>query len=347
MLSIFRAIAIAFTFFAGMVASLATPHIHVSGGGLTNSQIADLRATGESKCISPPANFNPLIASQSDIILYGLPRRPNTSTESALWLKSVKGAKRRECNPGTRELRGKRTRQPVYNSYSAICSVNCYANWSGTLELATLSYRAVRSFYNANCPSPDYDPIPGYSQWVGLGGFYEKSLWQGGWDGIARRFWYEQVGGSHDTGGEITFSLSGTDNTCNHQLYTYVDYNFELPGGTYAYYYDETTGMTRLPEDTQPERYQAMYQVRTVLSTSMNDRLVAFPTAHSNYTNLANMVRPTGLMPIFGTPAETSTTLSKDLITATSTWRTAFIPRSCLRIMGSPINGHLVTHSRA
>lgn len=169
--------------------------------------------------------------------MYGFPQRPSDSRYVADWVNSISWAKHRDCNGATQTLKGivhKKNKSPVINDANI--------NWDGyevDYTPSTFWMNAARGWYNLNCVSGNGI---GYSAWVGIGGSLGTYLWQAGWDGVYRKFWYEQVGGSKDTHGEVTLSLSPGPR-CGDQAYTYVDYFKSNPNGTYTYLGDTTLGV--------------------------------------------------------------------------------------------------------
>lgn len=87
-------------------------------------QQTDANATNSSPCVSPPAGFNPLTATVTQLLSYGLPRRPSSSSSFFdQWVMVVTHAKKRGCD----EHVVPSTQTPHKGSLNAS---NGY-NWSG------------------------------------------------------------------------------------------------------------------------------------------------------------------------------------------------------------------------
>lgn len=220
-------------------------HVNGSpGGGVAFHALAARQSTN---CPSPLTSFNPATASESEIAMYGLPRRPTDPAALRTYL-DVWGRKLyRICITSSQRL-NVRTVPPSISPINRSSPINGASQgysgkWAGILQYTT-TFKWAQSQFTINCPPSSRigNDVLGYSQWVGLGGAYQgDSLWQAGWDGIRDTFWYEQVGGSYDTGGEVPFGPSGSSH-CGHTAQIYVDQDWSYPNGTYTSVVDTTTG---------------------------------------------------------------------------------------------------------
>jgi hypothetical protein len=194
-------------------------------------------ATSSQGCATPPANFDPLSASDSIIALYGLPKRPAPSAgqaELASWTYAMQHAKHHVCSTPT-------ARPDIhFNALSA--------NWAGYTAVAPPPYasgtqfRGAQGYYTPHCASGSYNTKVG--TWVGMGGIKGQNLLQGG---IAEDN-AEQYGGSGNWWVEfypsapLFYNLTSMPYSCGDQGYTYVDYNYSYSGKSYVFIEDVTNG---------------------------------------------------------------------------------------------------------
>jgi hypothetical protein len=154
---------------------------------------------------APPKGFNPLTASNAQLLTYGLPERPDQAADArgyAVWERSMLALKIHATDvqatpyssmnailtgPPTTNVDG--TTSQRSNNWSGIANTNKLTKWN-----ASTSFNKVVSFWNTPVPNHPFGSVPCSEgpwfevTWNGIGGFYSyDSLVQGGtasyWDG--------------------------------------------------------------------------------------------------------------------------------------------------------------------
>jgi hypothetical protein len=179
--------------------------------------VTQARIAGSKACASPPASFNPLTASAAEIAYYGLPKKPTDQSSISAWAKSLDHAKTRVCDPVKHSSSYLSTPPPQVANPSLTFqkNVNNYTGYAA----ASGDYKAAQEYYNLHCThSPGLE-----TEWIGLDGITgDGYLWQAGWDTHEDSFFYEEVGGTYDTYGEVLIGFSPQPN-CGDLSYTYAD----------------------------------------------------------------------------------------------------------------------------
>lgn len=204
-----------------------------------SSQHTRVTSTPAALCVSPSASFNPLLASDAQLLTYGLPTRPNASSAYfTQWVMAVTHAKKRGCEnhmiPSAHMLPPKHggTGQLNFQGY----------NWSGW-QVNDTSYHVASGQWTIPCintvKSPSNSDV---GDWVGLGGQNGANLLQAGtyWDHTYRTWkaFYEEVGSGAHTAGVDEFASE----TCGHSMYADVDYGLTFSGQSYYLVEDLTSG---------------------------------------------------------------------------------------------------------
>lgn len=152
-----------------------------------------------------PRGFNPFTASNTELLTYGLPDRPDQATDAngyALWERAMLALKTHaadvQARPysstnatliGTPSANVDGTTSAKSSNWSGIANTNNLTRWS-----TSSSFTKVVSFWNTPVPNHPFGNVPCSEgpwfevTWNGIGGFYSyDSLVQGGtasyWDG--------------------------------------------------------------------------------------------------------------------------------------------------------------------
>lgn len=196
-------------------------------------------------CPSPPANFDPLIASNAEISYYGFPRRPQeNSSEIADWLNLVKGAKHRSCtfynsHRYSQPLNTKQLSQFSRNSYGTEYTTS--PNWSGYFVGSGTGsgFKQLEGNWNIPCYNGSQSPSNSRAvSWIGLGGWYGNNLWQAGTTedpSEGYHFWVEAFPQTYMIINDKTLS-------CGNHVQAEVDYNVTVPGKSSVYLKDTSNG---------------------------------------------------------------------------------------------------------
>lgn len=149
----------------------------------TVAHAASSVSIGTSSCLAPPANFNPLMATKSQVALYGLPPKPAKQQDLQRWAKRVNSAKHRSC--GAPIPRANHYSQPVpvratgaagASGVTPNFSNSSWTTWSGYATGWGYGSGFDEAYGEWNLPCV-YTPDPyGYHSitWVGLGGWYNQ-----------------------------------------------------------------------------------------------------------------------------------------------------------------------------
>lgn len=216
-----------------LLSSLLGPQLaHAKTVADTASNVADTA----SNCASPPANFDPLNTSDSEMLSYGLPRRPQgTPAEVSSWANEMRHAKYRSCGPSV-SLQGIYSTPAVKSSSSGRKAYGSL-NWDG-YEVTSNTYNEVEGYWIV----PSYSVISGihaaHITWVGLGGDPGTPLWQGGTtedQTLGYHFWWEM----YPTVSIQDFS-SPTPRPGD-SIYAEADYNVNVSNCSYFVVVDNTT----------------------------------------------------------------------------------------------------------
>ncbi len=184
-------------------------------------------------CPSPPANFNPLLASDAEIRYYGFPRRPQgNASELSDWLNLVNGAKYRSCSfinshRYSQPLNLKSLSRPLYSS-----GYTYSVNWSGYFAGSGSGngFKQVEGNWNVPCYDGSHSPSKSRAvTWIGLGGWYGNNLWQGGTTedpSTGYHFWFEPFPQTY-------MMIQSQSLSCGDHIQAEVDYNVTVPGKSY------------------------------------------------------------------------------------------------------------------
>jgi hypothetical protein len=251
-----------------------------------------------STCIAPPANFDPLQATNQTLFSFGLPARPQNTSDISEWLEAVSSAKHRVCTSiNTSQLSHPVTHQSNRGIVNNASGTLTSSNWSGYYASGT-SFDAVTGEWFVPCATP-VNPGSHAISWVGLGGWFgNQNLWQGGtindptW-GIS--LWWE-AWPNNNIQVVSTVTLS-----CNDHIYAFADYNRTAPGANYIYLQDVTTGAF----------FSTTYTNGFVPNLSSADWIDERPTCNGGYSQLANF----NIVNWFYSQAEINFTGMRDLAT--------------------------------
>lgn len=206
----------------------------------SHEQRTGVSMTSASPCVSPPAGFNPLTATDTELLYYGLPVRPSTSSSTFdQWTMAVTYAKRRGCD----EHAGNATHvshheHPTTGQLGLVIG----GNWSGW-EAIKQTYYAASGQWKVPCINTGNSPSNSDNgDWVGLGGEGNGNLLQAGtyWDYSSRSWWsfYEEVGsGAYTTKPDEFANVS-----CGDSMFTEIDYGQSYVSQSYYFVEDVTHG---------------------------------------------------------------------------------------------------------
>jgi hypothetical protein len=181
-------------------------------------------------------NFDPLKASDSDLLSYGLSRRPQGTTADVLrWAHEMRLAKYRYCGASTSVPGVHTTPLPKVHRNGKVFAGG---NWSG-YEVVTNTYNVVEGQWVV----PAYESIccidVAHVTWVGLGGDGGSPLWQGGTtedQTNGYHFWWEMY---------PNVSLQRFNYPvlhANDSVYAEADWNVNIANCSYLVVVDNTTG---------------------------------------------------------------------------------------------------------
>jgi hypothetical protein len=159
-----------------------------------------LNLAGATAPATPPATFNPLSASDAELLQFGFPHRPDAAVDPAgyqLWAKAMSALKKRiipELRVKTIQHRPNMPAQAEQPAFAAANTVAQSSNWSGYVDTNTLtkfnaksSFSTITAEYvvpnvsNASCDNGwDYA-----SEWVGIDGWSNGDVLQAGSDSDA------------------------------------------------------------------------------------------------------------------------------------------------------------------
>jgi hypothetical protein len=210
--------------------------------GLANTYQQTPAATANaSPCVSPPAGFDPLSASDAQLLYYGLPRRPTTTGPNFdQWVMVVTHAKKRGCEAhvDTAIPAHPHVKNPLGWAWQ-----NGY-NWSGW-EVASNIFYTASGQWTVPCIDTSKSPTGSdISNWVGLGGDNGGNLWQAGtyWPND-KRTWYAFYEYVTPTGGIKPQLLSNAGTiACGHHMFAEIDYGQTYSGQSYLLVEDLTNG---------------------------------------------------------------------------------------------------------
>jgi hypothetical protein len=183
----------------------------------------------------PPAGFDPMTASVSDLAKYGLPSRSTDPTHLAQW-KEAYGTVKHWISPIFTKIPNQKldTLSPGSTAWSGLT----YDNPSQP-QTRVVGWWTQPSAYAPSSDQPAYS-----ASWVGLGGVNGDPLIQGGTESNVRSggggqyyaIW-EIVGTNKDTGNPI--NVGGLNNVPGDQIYCDISY---ANGTANFYYHDLTNG---------------------------------------------------------------------------------------------------------
>lgn len=224
----------------GVAAATATVSVGLFTASPVSAQqeLPGMNALGAGPCISPPVDFNPLTASDAQLLSYGLPRRPDASSRGfAQWVTVVTHAKTRGCE----EHAGSVSALPHTGREKAKLSDVQGYNWSG-VENINETYNVAEGNWTVPCINYGQSPTNSdVGDWVGLGGEGSNLLQAGTYWDYVNRVWYSfymEVGtGSHTPKIDEFHTLA-----CGHNMYAQVDYNQTFSGDSYYLVEDLSDG---------------------------------------------------------------------------------------------------------
>lgn len=203
-----------------------------------NSSVSAINAPHGDPCISPPAGFNPLAASDTQLLSYGLPVRPSASSSLFdQWAMAVTHAKKRGCYQRATSA------AQILPHKGSLNGTNGY-DWSGWVA-KNQTYYAVSGQWTVPCINTSKSPSNSdVGDWVGVGGV-NGSLLQTGtyWDRNLRtwKLFYEEVGsGSHTPNGPSEDSNATV--SCGQTVFAEADYGQTYVSQSYYFVEDATTG---------------------------------------------------------------------------------------------------------
>lgn len=194
----------------------------------------------------PPANFNPLKATDSELKYYGYPARPTDSSQLNDWEQLVSGKwvmpKFTKTKDKPHTISNKKADSNLENSINATSKYT--DNWSGYVYQST-AY-GVRGCWEVPSISSDYKQGT-VSDWVGLGGTTSTTpLVQMGTQEreingtVTNTVWTEIVGGGYYT--DLPQNVSGITINPGDQVYAYVYLSdFPSSGCTVTFYFSNRT----------------------------------------------------------------------------------------------------------
>ncbi len=210
----------------------------------------------ENSCHSPPAGFNPMKATNAEIMYYGLPPRPQGSgSQLDHWVDVINHSKSRICNPAIEFIKYHDKKQSFGSTF--IGGPYAYSDiWSGYM-VDQGGMDETFSDWNVPC----YSKFPTgatAASWVGLGGFYNDNLWQAGTFESPKTgyyFWWEAFPTQYAQ--VITNFVLG----CGDQVAVDVNYNRSCSNQSFAYMDDYTadtyfsTGCVNFTPDTNTSEW--------------------------------------------------------------------------------------------
>jgi Peptidase A4 family len=244
---------------------------------------ASIIAAGAAVCASPPANFNPLKASNDELLFYGLPKKDPQHLNH--WLEIATHAKYRGCNFITTKSPLRKLKSPI-TPKSTTSTTKPFTTqeydyshtWSGYVvgDGSPNGFNGIEADWHNPCINSSKTPTGSQlAMWVGIGGWkndnsrYSGDLWQAGTE--------LETGGSSGSGSpshpvyHMWFETYPTQNwvvdsrnlSCGDWIEGEVDYNFTVPGDNYYSVYDLTNaeyisdyivpGALQIPDATYAE----------------------------------------------------------------------------------------------
>lgn len=177
------------------ILALFLPALGVHAATGITSEIVPKGANFAVEYRQPPADFNPLTATEDQLQYYGYPLRPDDPTQLNDWIKSVSGT---WVKPDFKDDGATETTLKQFTNSSKTST----ANWSGYERKATVY--GVNGFWTVPTVSGISDGA--MSQWVGLGGSQKGvPLIQAGSEEAIRNgknsysLWFELVNAGYST----------------------------------------------------------------------------------------------------------------------------------------------------
>ncbi|QRF22901.1 hypothetical protein FY534_03825 [Alicyclobacillus sp. TC] len=190
---------------------------------------------------TPPIDFHPLTASNTELKMYGFPTRPTNPAQLAVWKKAMSAWK---ASPAPVITVTQIYNQPLHKLSRQMHNTAESSNWSG--YYTDSSYNQWDAVQGTFAQPTDYSTSANKfeSSWVGLGGVNSGALIQDGTQMNAGQYgaWYEYLGNGGLGVPEINFN-NITVNPGD-EMYTFVSYN---PNNGQAQFYveDETNGTSQ------------------------------------------------------------------------------------------------------
>lgn len=146
---------------------------------------------------APPRGFDPMAASNEELLRYGLPQRPDNTRDLAIWQRAMLAAKHRADPSKVHALPYSSTNMRRVGATAAITAnqtANNSLNWSGVADTNKLtkwsnlaSFDFVASVFNVPIAQPPFNACangitgPFYEvSWNGIDGFANGDVVQGG-----------------------------------------------------------------------------------------------------------------------------------------------------------------------
>lgn len=235
---------------------------------------------GESHCVQPPANVDPLSLSDAQLALYGWPSREVISENPTAWKQNLSKAHLRICgtSPDGRNITHKLHRNPSESTKTSV-------NWSGGEAYGSRGTFRDSSVY-FDVPSISGSVGDHVSMWAGVGGdtAYSGSsyaLIQAGVDssitssGVYNESWWEIVASNYNTPEE---NLPLSRLRAGDEVYAYVESNYNSSGYNYFYI-----------ENDSAASYNSHYDYSGHFSDSATGEcILERPTYNGGPTPLAN-----------------------------------------------------------
>lgn len=270
---------LAYVFASALVLAFASP------GTMAHASSVSASAVRPSSCVAPPANFNPLNATKSQIKLYGLPPKPTKQRDLQHWVKIVSSAKHRTCSISISHSHMYSRPLPAHMTGTGGSDVtpnfsNGYShNWSGYITGWGYGSGFDEAYGEWRLPCTQQPDPSGYHAvtWVGIGGSSDSAqdLLQAGTDNDpfwGRSLWWEVWPANY-----MQF-ISGFTPNCGDQIFSDVWVN-----------YDALTSYYWIEDMSQSVYYSGQY--RFVPDKQSAEWVDERPTCNGSITPLANFVR--------------------------------------------------------
>ncbi|HVO53903.1 MAG TPA: G1 family glutamic endopeptidase [Solirubrobacterales bacterium] len=212
----------------------------ISGGGRKYSYALPGGSSEYMTVNEPPTGFDPLIASDAELQLWGFPPRPSNSAGLERWRELVGNYKEAPLLPSCHQTQKHRGYLGESLNY----------NWSGWEDTAPGSpnkwHAVIGTFYQPYGHGSSCAPGAAVASWVGLGGDHTNRFMQTGTEATAAgafNGWIEIFAGEYRFAYEIpSFPIEG-----GNYIRLYAGYNRSLE---IAYFYitNDHTGQTVLTE---------------------------------------------------------------------------------------------------